>query len=194
MIYLIFYYTFCYPYYKFIFKEFGDRSRLKNLLRIDGAKYIKVKSNVLIQPNTWIGAIKIGEAEPQLEIHSNSVIGNFNHIIATSSIIIEESVLTADKVYISDNVHSYENIKEPILNQKIKQLKGVVIGSGAWIGENVCIIGASVGKNSVVGANSVVTNDIPDYSVVVGSPAYIIKRYCFETESWRKTDKKGSFV
>jgi acetyltransferase-like isoleucine patch superfamily enzyme len=194
MIYLVLYYLFIFPYYKIIFKELGSRSRLKKILRIDGAKFITIKKNVLIQSNTWIGAIKVSEFEPQLEIHSSSVIGNFNHIIATSSIIIEESVLTADKVYISDNVHCYENINEPILNQKIKQLKGVVIGRGAWIGENVCIIGASVGRNSVIGANSVVTKDIPDFSVAVGSPAYIIKRYCFETETWRKTDKTGNFL
>ena len=73
-------------------------------------------------------------------------------------------------------------------------MKNITISDGAWLGENVCIIGANIGKNVVVGANSVVTHDIPDYCVAVGSPAYIIKRYDFERKEWRKTDKEGCFI
>ena len=46
----------------------------------------------------------------------------------------------------------------------------------------------------MIGANSVVTKDIPDYCVAVGAPARIVKRYCFEMQSWRKTDPSGNFV
>lgn len=60
-----------------------------------------------------------------------------------------------------------------------------MIGNVAWIGENVCIIGASVGKNSVIGANSVVTRDIPDFCVAVGSPARVIKKFDFSDECWK---------
>jgi serine/threonine protein kinase len=91
-------------------------------------------------------------------------------------------------------LHSFEDISVPIKDQPIKQLKNVVIGEGCWIGEHVSIIGASIGKHSVVGANSVVTHDIPDYCVAVGSPAYIIKRYNFESRKWEKTDRKGNFI
>ena len=62
------------------------------------------------------------------------------------------------------------------------------------MGENVCIIGASVGKHCVIGANSVVTKDIPDYSIAVGTPAKIIKRYDFNKERWCKTDYAGNFI
>jgi acetyltransferase-like isoleucine patch superfamily enzyme len=55
---------------------------------------------------------------------------------------------------------------------------------GAWLGENVCVIGASIGKNSVIGANSVVTKNIPDYCVAVGSPAKVIKKYNVEKQIW----------
>jgi acetyltransferase-like isoleucine patch superfamily enzyme len=54
------------------------------------------------------------------------------------------------------------------------------------LGENVCILSASVGKHCVIGANSVVTHDIPDYSVVVGAPARVIKKYNFDTQRWEK--------
>ena len=105
-------------------------------------------------------------------------------IYCTSNITIEKDVLTADKVYISDNAHSYEDVNLPIWQQPIKQLKSVVIGEGSWIGENVCIIGASVGKHCVIGANAVVTKDIPDYSIAVGIPARVIKKYNSEKQIW----------
>ena len=103
-------------------------------------------------------------------------------------------MLIADKVYLSDNVHSYENVNLPVIDQPVKQLSAVILKDGCWLGENVCVIGAVIGKNSVVGANSVVTKDIPDYCVAVGSPAVVIKRYNFETKQWCKTDKEGQII
>ena len=70
----------------------------------------------------------------------------------------------------------------------------MIIGDGVWLGENACVIGVSIGKNSVVGANAVVTKDVPDYCVVAGAPAYIIKRYNFEKKEWCKTNKEGQFI
>lgn len=92
------------------------------------------------------------------------------------------------KVYISDNLHSFEDIGTPIHKQPIKQIGTVRIGEGSWLGENVCVIGANIGKHCTIGANSVVTHDIPDYSVAVGAPAKVIKRYDFETQQWEKVD------
>jgi acetyltransferase-like isoleucine patch superfamily enzyme len=87
-------------------------------------------------------------------------------------------------VYISDNQHGYENPDEYILNHYIVQRGSVEIGEGSWLGENVCVIGASIGRHCVIGANSVVTKDIPDYCVAVGSPASVIKTYDFDQKKW----------
>jgi len=121
-----------------------------------------------------------------LVIEDGCVIGHFNHIYATKSIILHKNVLTADKVYISDNLHNYEDINTPILSQPIKQNGIVEIGEGSWLGENVCVIGASIGKHCVIGSNSVVTHDIPNYCVAVGVPAKVIKKYDFEKKEWIK--------
>lgn len=64
------------------------------------------------------------------------------------------------------------------------------IGEGSWLEVNVCVMGATIGKHCVVGANSVVIHDIPDYCVVVG----IVKRYDFATKQWRKTDPQENFL
>ena len=90
----------------------------------------------------------------------------------------------ADKVFISDASHVFKNVSLPIFSQGMEMVNPVYIGDESWIGENVCIIGAKIGKHCVIGANSVVLHDIPDYSVAVGSPAKVIKKYDFETKEW----------
>lgn len=155
-------------------------------IRYDGMRNIILHKGVIIQRGSWLGAVALTGRKCMLEIKDGAVIGNYNHIYATSSIIIEEKVLTADKVYISDCSHRYENPMIPIIDQGVKQLPDIIIGKGSWIGENVCIIGASIGKNCVIGANSVVTHNIPDYSIAVGIPAKVIKRYNFKTNKWER--------
>ena len=177
------------------FKCFGKKSRIVAPLRLNGKKYIEIGNHVLVQYKTWLACLPLtGTENPKLIIEDNATIGNFNHIYATQKIVIEAHVLTADKVYITDNLHSYENVEMPVVKQPIKQISEVVIGEGSWLGENVCVIGAKIGKHCVIGANAVVTKDIPDYSVVVGIPAKIIKRYNFETQQWEKTDCDGTFI
>jgi acetyltransferase-like isoleucine patch superfamily enzyme len=87
---------------------------------------------------------------------------------------------------VSDNLHTYEDVNVPVIKQGIKQCEEVEIGEGSWIGENVCVIGAKVGRHCVIGANAVVTEDIPDYSVAVGMPAKVIKKYNPEKGIWER--------
>ena len=99
---------------------------------------------------------------------------------------IKDNVAMADKVYITDNAHNYEDINTLMKEQEILDFGPVVIGENTWLGENSCIMGASIGKHCVIGVNTVVTSDIPDYSIAVGSPARVIKQYNFETKKWEK--------
>lgn len=166
------------------FKHVGSGARVYNPLKIEGIRSISLGDNVLVSEGTWLAAMPLTGKNVELVVSDGTCIGHFNHIYATESIIIERNVLTADKVYISDNLHSYDEINLPVINQPIKQCKPVIIGEGSWLGENVCVIGARIGKHCVIGANSVVTKDIPDCCVAVGVPARIIKRYDFENKEW----------
>lgn len=190
-----FYYCFTYPFYKATFGSITMKGRIYSPLKVEGRMNIFMGRNVYVRYKTWLEANPLTqESSCRLEIGEGTLIGNFNHIYSTRSIIIGRNVLTADKVYIADNSHEYTDVNKPIRDQPVKQLKNVVIGDGAWLGENVCVIGASVGKGSVVGANSVVNSDIPDFCIAVGSPARIVKRYCFDENRWRKTDSTGNFI
>ena len=181
--------------YKIVFGKFSITTYLEKPLKIEGAKNIYIHGNTHIRKYAWLGCLPLtNEQFPILRIHEGCQIGHFNEIYATKSIIIEKNVLTADRVYISDNLHKYENIQTPVIKQPIKQINTVTIGEGSWLGIGVTVIGANIGKHCVIGANSVVTKDIPDYSVAVGIPAKIIKRYDFTMKQWRRTNSDGDFI
>lgn len=116
-------------------------------------------------------------------------LGNHSVVSAFHSVTIGKGVLTGPHVYIADHNHCYENPNLPIYLQGVscKDNSRVEIGDGSWIGTNVVIVGnVSIGKQCVIGANSVVTHDIPDYSVAVGIPAKVIKQYDFSNNQWLK--------
>ena len=172
-------------YYKFRLKNIGWNSQIISPLRIDGAKSIFVGDRVYVGYKSWLASIPLtGCKESKLILEDGCSIGHFNHIYATKSIVLHKNVLTADKVYISDNLHGYENVEMPIMYQPIIQNGTVEIGEGTWLGENACVLGVKIGKHCVIGANSVVTHDIPDYSVAVGVPARIVRRYNPSSQEW----------
>lgn len=168
-------------------KRFGRNSNIIFPLEMLGKENISIGDNVQIAYRCRLAAVPHTKSPIcELIIKDGCLIGNFNHIYATKRILLEENVLTADRVYISDNIHGYSAVNIPILAQPIVQKKEVVIGAGSWLGENVCVIGASIGKNCVIGANSVVTRDIPDFCVAVGAPARVVKKYNHITGIWEK--------
>jgi len=165
-------------------KKLGFRSFMARPFRLDGADNISIGSKTFLQKGAWLYCLGVEGIPGSLTIGSDSIFGYNNHIASVREVIIGNNVLTANNVYISDNMHGYEDINQPIMDQEVLFKHAVSIGDGSWIGENVCIIGAHVGKNCVIGANAVVTSDIPDYSVAVGMPARVIRRYDTERKSW----------
>lgn len=174
------------------FKRFGKNVAIIAPDIIEGERFISLGDYVSINTKAWLLALCQNDTLPQLDIGEGTTIGRFAHIVAIRDVTIGNNVLIADKVYISDNLHTYEDITQPIMDQPILFKQRVEIGDNSWIGENVSIIGASIGKHCVIGANSVVTRDIPDYSIAVGSPARVIKRYNSFTKQWTTTDQEST--
>ena len=170
------------------FGSFGWYTSIKKPLLINNSRNIFLENKSRVGKYSWLAASKVISKNSKLILKQGCVIGDFAHIFASQEIVIEKDVLIANFVYIADNVHGYEDINIPIIKQPIVQKKPVHIGEGSWIGEHVSIIGSNIGKHCVIGANSVVTRDIPDYSIAVGSPAKVIKRYNFKTQKWEKVE------
>ena len=151
-------------------------------------KQLYLGENCYVNPYGWIECIKnyAGvEHEPKLEIGDGSYIGHSVHIIACGHMKIGKNVVIAERVYISDNLHGFERIDMPVMPQPLKHPGTVTIEDEVWIGDGVCILpNVTIGKHSVIGSNSVVTKDIPAYSVAVGIPAKVIKKYDPDTGRW----------
>lgn len=163
----------------------GSHTSIGKPLRITCPQNIFLGDNVSIAPYAWLAAEPHGEGKASLVIKDGSTIGDFAHIYATNEIVIEENVLTANFVYISDTDHEYMDVTSPILRQPVRK-STVRIGEGSWLGEHVSVCSANIGKHCIIGANSVVVKDIPDYCVAVGAPAKVIKQYNFNENSWEK--------
>ena len=131
--------------------------------------------------------------EKTLFFGNNIQMNDYVHITAMESIIIGDNVLIASKVYISDCSHgSYagdENDSNPdtIPSSRPLSSKRVIIKDNVWLGEFVSVLpGVTIGKGTIVGANSVVSKSLPDYVIAVGIPARPIKKYNFDSQQWEK--------
>lgn len=99
---------------------------------------------------------------------------------------IGNDVLVASDVFIIDYNHGMDPSYSSYLENPL-EISEVSIGDGVWIGNNVIILpGVHIGKKSIIGAGSVVTKDIPDFSIAVGNPARVIKSYDLEKKEWSK--------
>jgi len=170
------------------FKRFGVKSSIVSPLQLNGTEYIEIGDHVTIGYKSRLTAEKHNENMPRVVIEDRTRIGHFSIISCVRDVHIGKNVITGAGAYISDNLHEYEDITLPIKAQPTIFKDSVYIGDDTWIGVNVAIMGAKVGKHCVIGANSVVTKDIPDYCVAAGIPAKVIKRYNFEKKVWQKVN------
>lgn len=120
-----------------------------------------------------------GPRDPVLKIGDGTFIGDFVFISCALSIEIGKHVVFSDRVFLSDSNHHYENPELPILLQANTLGRPIDIEDHAWIGINAVILeGVTVGRHSIVSASSVVTSDVPPYSVVAGNPARVVRFIC----------------
>jgi acetyltransferase-like isoleucine patch superfamily enzyme len=125
--------------------------------------------------NNGVGPVIIGD---------RTKIGLSNTIIGP--VTIGNDIRLAQNITLSGLNHNYEDINIPIHKQGVSTAP-ISIEDNTWIGANVVVLaGVTIGKHAIVAAGSIVTKDIPPYSVAVGNPARIIKQYNFETSKWEK--------
>lgn len=110
-----------------------------------------------------------------IKIGKNCIIGEFSILRGQGGITIGDSVLFAPLVQVLAVQHKYGDTTRPVMDQGISA-KGISIGDGAWLG-SACIVldGVKIGKGAIIGAGAVVTKDVPDHCIAVGSPAKVIR-------------------
>jgi len=124
----------------------------------------------------WIGdGTKIRCHEGEVTIGAKTVMGQECTISAYKHVRIGEQCVIADRAMFIDFDHGTVEVERPIRVQGIYK-RSVAVGSNCWIGYGACILrGTSVGDNSIVGTNSVVTKDVPANAIVGGVPAKVIR-------------------
>ena len=145
---------------------------------------VKIGRKIALSDYTYLLCVT---PEARIILHDDIRVAHHFQISVAKIVEIESHVNIAPFVFISDHNHAFEDVTLPIKDQGIRVNEGdrVMIGEGTWIGTKTTIVGnVRIGKHCVIGANSVVTKDIPDYSVAAGIPARIIKRYDFEMKEW----------
>lgn len=160
--------------------------------------YIRGKRHIRIGDNFTAGVGLRMDAFSEkkkicIEIGKNAQVNDYVHICAVESVKIGNNVLIASKVFITDHNHgsyghdnTHDNpdtppIKRPLFHAPVE------IEDNVWIGEFVAVLpGVKIGRGAVIGAMSVVTKDIPSYSIAVGAPAKVVKKYDFINKKWER--------
>lgn len=184
-------------YYRSLFNYIGKGTIIRKLLVVNNPDRITVGENVYIGKLCRVEAVvnyNDKKFHPKIVFKKGVSIQQFLHLTCANSIVIGEDTAIAASVTITDIHHPYKDVSLPIEKQNI-EVGEVFIGNGSKIYNNTVILpNTHIGDHVTIGANSVVSGTIPDYCVAVGAPARIIKRYCFETKQWKKTDKEGNFT
>jgi acetyltransferase-like isoleucine patch superfamily enzyme len=179
-------------YYRHLFAEIGKGSLLYKPRLLSGPQFVHIGAGTLIRGGARIEAILIDpERPPRIEIGSNVNIEQNVHIVCTSSIRIGNNVSITGNCSITDTTHPFLDVENPVkIGARIDPTPAPVeIGDDTFMGIGCVVLpGVRIGKSCVLGANSTVTRDIPDYSVAAGNPSRILRRYDFPSRSWIKSD------
>lgn len=125
------------------------------------------------------------QLDSKLVIGENARIAARCRITCAGNITIGNNVLFGPDVFITDHNHGMDPEAPGGYSPQEILVQDVKVGDGVWLGQRVCVLpGVTVGAHSIVGTNSVVTHDIPPYSMAVGSPARVIKQWNFEQKCW----------
>ena len=159
----------------------GKGSRIRPRTRMDVVPWNKFELGIdstiedFSAINNGVGPVIIGD---------RTKIGLSNTIIGP--VTIGNDVRLAQNITLSGLNHNYEDVSLPIHVQGVSTAP-IIVEDDCWIGANVvAVAGVTIGKHSIVAAGSIVTKNIPPFSVAVGNPARVIKTYNFETKTWEK--------
>ena len=158
-----------------------------------GKRFVDFGKNLSIGRGCRFAVFNNEKDEKTLIFGNNIQLNDYVHIVAMNKVTIGDNVLMASHIFISDNSHgSYKgdiNDSDPTVPpiRRDYPTNPISIGANTWIGERVMIMpGTTIGEGCVVGAHSIVRGEIPAYTIAVGNPAKVIKRFNFVTKHWEK--------
>ena len=177
-------------FYRPCFKKIGSDSYVLLPRRIINGKYISMGDNSIVYRNSILHPVeRYGNQSfsPSIIIGDEVYIGGFCQIHCMDLISIGDGSVISEHVYISDISHGMEPDQGRIMTQNLVSKGPVIIGEDTFIGYGVSILpGVTLGKRCIVGTRAVVNKSFPDYSVIAGAPAKLIKYYDVDKKMWIK--------
>jgi len=159
-------------------------------IRREKAHRVKLGDDVTLGKDVWLSITDDAPAAsgPVVTLESGCQLGHRTIVSAKNGIHFERDVITAQEVLIMDHSHEYEDITRPIRLQGVTEGGRIRIGEGSWIGHGASIICTRgelrLGRNCVVAANALVTRSFPDYCIISGNPARVVKQYDTAKRTW----------
>jgi acetyltransferase-like isoleucine patch superfamily enzyme len=143
-----------------------------NILEMFAERRLELGEHVLLEPNVWLTA----PAPGRIRIGGGSFLNLGVQVAAMDLVEIGEHCMFANGCFVTDANHRFDDLTQPITWQGFTTKGPTRIGANVWCGANVVVTsGVTIGERSVIGANSVVTTDIPPFSIAAGAPARVLK-------------------
>ena len=146
---------------------------------------LEVGEGVLLEPNVWLTA----PGEARIRIGGGSFLNIAVMVAAVELVEIGEHCMFANGCFVTDGNHRFDDPDKPVPWQGFSSKGPTRVGDNVWCGANVVVAsGVTIGERCVIGANSVVTEDVPAYSVAAGAPARVLRKVEYEAAEGPSAD------
>ncbi len=170
-------------------KKIGQNTYIDKTVNVFGWSYVKIGSNTLIGEQTWLNVNGRIKNHKHIQIGNYCYLGRRNLLASSKQLIIGDYVMTNNDCKFLGSNHVYSNPLEPYIATGTMNDDVLKIGVNVWIGAGAIVLGAvTIGHGSIIGAGSVVTKNIPPFSIAVGNPCKVIKRFNFKTNQWDRIE------
>lgn len=169
----------------------GKNSYIRRPSIIHQPEQLFIGDNVIIDPSCAVQCVNYAnKVKPKIVLGNNVGFRRGTAVVAANDIVFEDNVSVARNVYISNANHTMEVDDDLCYGDQPVEGGRILIKKGAWIGNGSTILGGHtelvIGEKSIVGAGSIVKKNVPDYTIVAGNPAKVIKQWDFELREWKR--------
>lgn len=171
-------------------KEIGKNTYIDSSVNVFGWSHVSVGNNTLIGEQSWLNINAREDGFKHIKIGDYCYLGRRNLLSSSKELIISDYVMTSNECKFLGNNHIFEDPMSPYIATGTTKGDIQKIGLNCWIGAGSIVLGAvEVGYGSIIGAGSVVTKSISPFSIAVGNPCKVIKRYNFNKKKWVSINK-----